>query len=99
MLVRFLASALFCVLAPGLLYAQDTRGSINGTVTDSQSAVVAGASVIVANLDTGTITRLASNRSGYYEAPLLLPGSYSITVEMTGFKKAVRTGVTLTLSE
>src|SRR5437016_5918699 len=96
--VRFLASALLLAF-PCLVSAQDTRGSISGTITDSQAAVVAGASVVVANIDTGTITRLTSNRTGYYEAPFLLPGSYSITVEMAGFKKSVRTGVTLTLSE
>src|SRR5215212_7379417 len=97
--VRFLAYTLVTFLVPCLVSAQDTRGNISGTITDSQSAVIAGATVIVTNLDTGTTTRLVSNRSGYYEAPLLLPGSYSVTVEMAGFKKSVRTGVTLTLSE
>jgi hypothetical protein len=97
--MRFLASVFLCAFVPCMVSAQDTRGSISGTVTDSQAAVVSGASVIVANIDTGAITRRASNRSGYYEATLLMPGAYSITVEMAGFKKSVRTGVTLTLSE
>ncbi len=56
---------------PGL--AQDTRGSISGTVTDSQGAVVPNAPVVIANAGTGTSTRLTTNNSGYYEAPLLLP--------------------------
>ena len=67
--------------------AQDTRGNISGTVTDPQGAVIAGAGVIVANTGTGTSSGLSSNSSGYYEAPLLLPGSYSVTVETAGFKK------------
>ena len=65
------------ILAP----AQDTRGNISGTVTDSQGAVISGAAVVVANTGTGTSTRLTTNASGYYEAPLLLPGTYSVTVE------------------
>ena len=79
--------------------AQDTRGSISGTVTDSQGAAIPGATVIVANTGTGTSTRLTTNSSGYYEAPLLLPGAYSVTVENTGFKKSIRSNLALGLGE
>ena len=79
--------------------AQDTRGNISGTVTDPQGAVIAGAGVIVANTGTGTSSGLSSNSSGYYEAPLLLPGSYSVTVETAGFKTYMRSGITLGLSD
>ena len=79
--------------------AQDTRGKFYGTVTDSQAAVVPGASVTVTNVEAGTTTRLTTNASGYYEAQLLLPGNYSITIESAGFKKSVRTGMTLGLGE
>ncbi|MGH9658011.1 MAG: carboxypeptidase-like regulatory domain-containing protein, partial [Bryobacteraceae bacterium] len=82
-----------------LLDAQDTRGNISGTVTDPQAAVISAAAVTVANTGTGVTVRLSTNASGYYEAPLLLPGSYSITVESPGFKKSVRSGVTLGLGE
>ncbi|MGH9722248.1 MAG: carboxypeptidase regulatory-like domain-containing protein [Bryobacteraceae bacterium] len=97
--MRHATSALFFLLVPCLVGAQDTRGNISGTVTDPQAAVVAGAAVIVTNTDTGTATRLTTNGSGYYEAPLLLPGRYSLTVESAGFKKSVRSGVTLGLSD
>ncbi|MBI3209950.1 MAG: carboxypeptidase regulatory-like domain-containing protein [Candidatus Solibacter usitatus] len=94
--MRLLISTL---LATSLISAQDTRGTISGTVADSQSAVIAAASVQVANTGTGSITRLTTNHSGYYEAPLLLPGTYTVTVEAPGFKKSVRSGVTLTHSD
>jgi hypothetical protein len=90
---------LLCISVPCLLPAQDTRGNISGTVTDPQAAVIAGAAVSVTNTGTSTTTRLTTNASGYYEAPLLLPGDYSITVESAGFKKSVRSGLTLGLSE
>src|SRR2546426_2772440 len=97
--VRFLLLTLVSLSVPCLTLAQDTRGNISGTVTDAQAAVVSGAAVTVANTDTGAITRMTTNASGHYEALLLLPGSYTITVESAGFKKAVRAGVTLELSE
>jgi hypothetical protein len=97
--MRFLASALLCVLIPCLVIAQDTRGNISGVVTDQQAGAVSGAAVVVANTGTNTTTRLTTDASGYYEAPLLLPGSYSITVESAGFKKSVRSGVTLALGD
>ena len=96
--MRFVA-CLVCSLYPCGLLAQETRGSITGTVTDPQGAVIAGAAVVVTNTGTGTSARLTTNASGYYEAPLLLPGSYSISVEFAGFKRAVRDGVTLALSD
>ncbi|MBM3814672.1 MAG: carboxypeptidase regulatory-like domain-containing protein [Acidimicrobiia bacterium] len=87
------------LLLAGLSAAQDTRGRIYGTVTDAQSALISGAAVTVANTNTGVSTRLATNTSGYYEAPLLLPGSYSVIVEMAGFKRTVRSGLTLTIGD
>lgn len=98
--MRLLCSlALGTAIAVVATYAQDTRGNISGTVTDSQAAVVAGATVIVANTGTGTSTRLTTNPSGYYEAPLLLAGQYSVSVEAAGFKKIIRSGITLALGE
>jgi hypothetical protein len=79
--------------------AQDTRGTISGTVTDPQGGVLPGATVIVSNTGTGTATQLVTNSRGYYEAPLLLPGVYSVTIESPGFKQSIRSGLTLALGE
>ena len=97
--MRIFAPFLLCFLFAHLAPAQDTRGSILGTVTDPQAAVIPGATVIVANTGTGTSTRLITNAGGYFEAPLLLPGSYSVTVETSGFKRSVRSGLNLELGE
>jgi len=83
----------------GGLWAQDTRGKISGTVTDAQGATVANASIAITNLGAGLTTSLRTGASGYYEAPLLLPGKYSVTVEMAGFKRLVRSGLNLGLGE
>jgi len=97
--------AICCGVATGVLLlfsipaaAQETRGTIHGRVLDSSQAAVAGATVIVENVDTNTSTRLTTNQTGYYEASLLLPGNYRVTAEFTGFKKTVRSGIVLPLS-
>ena len=57
-----------------------------------------GATVEVTSTDTNTATRLTTNDSGYFEAPYLLPGAYSITVSAGGFKKQVQSGYLLTVN-
>ncbi|MGE5568492.1 MAG: TonB-dependent receptor domain-containing protein [Rhodospirillales bacterium] len=97
--MRLFTFAYLVVFVPWLAFAQDTRGNISGTVTDAQGAVIAGATVVVTNTGTGTSVRLTTNANGYYEAPLLLPGAYSISAEYPGFKRLVRSGVTLAIGE
>src|SRR5437899_13093100 len=79
--------------------AQDTRGMISGTVTDPGGARVAGATVTVTNTGTNVSTPLTTNASGYYEAPLLPGGQYQVSVEAPGFKKVVRSSLTLRMSD
>lgn len=92
---------LFVLLAviASLSRAQDTRGTISGSVTDTQEAAVPGATVVVTNVDTNVRTTLVTNSSGYYEAPLLLPGEYTVSVESPGFKKVVRPNLTLAMRQ
>ena len=75
--------------------AQEARGGITGTVTDIRSGVIPNATVVVVNTETNTVSRTATNSTGYFEVNLLNPGSYSITAESAGFKKSVRTGLVL----
>ena len=95
MRVRLLA--VFWALMVGPTQAQDIRGAISGTVTDPQGAQVVDAAVVVTNTDTNVSTTLTTNASGFYEAPLLLPGPYRVTVEARGFKKTNRPNLVLAL--
>ncbi|MGH9659759.1 MAG: carboxypeptidase regulatory-like domain-containing protein [Bryobacteraceae bacterium] len=92
-----LCLALFSLIQRG--DAQETRGEIVGLVIDSQNAVIPGASVAVRNVNTGAIVSLKTNETGYYEAGLLIPGIYEITVNADGFKKVVRQGINLALGD
>jgi len=86
------------VLAAAPVMAQESRGTILGTVTDPQAASVPGAPVVVTNVDTNAAKRTVSNESGYYEVPLLDPGNYSVTVESPGFRKFIHSGIILNVN-
>ena len=90
-------SALVCAFLSisFVCHAQESRGSITGTVTDPANAVVPGGEVDVRNTGTGVVNRLTTNQLGYFEADSLIPGSYSITVQAPGFKTLVQSGITL----
>jgi len=95
-----LAISLLCLSASGTaVAAQDFRATITGRVTDSNKAAVPNAQVNVKNLGTNEITSATTDSEGNYKAPFLRPGSYSITVEASGFKKATRDKVELVISQ
>ena len=75
--------------------AQESRGSITGKVVDPQNSVVPGATVVVTNTATNVSDKATTNQTGYFEANFLNPGPYSVSVESSGFKKLVRSGVTM----
>ena len=61
-------------------------GSILGTVTDAQGNAVSGAKVTVTSLSKNTSFETASNESGNYSVTHLIPDSYRVHIEATGFK-------------
>src|SRR4051812_41801452 len=86
------------LVLPSVASAQETRGKISGTVRDN-AGVIPGASITVTNTDTGVNQNLTTNQSGYFEAPLLNPGTYSVKAQMAGYKAAVRGDLTLGVGE
>lgn len=88
----------FLILAAPLA-AQQGRGSIQGLVTDSSGAIVAGANITISNVDTNAVFTTQSSNDGNYSAPTLAVGNYTVSVEKQGFKRAVRTGITLQVDQ
>lgn len=88
--VVLVLALLVTLLAATPGWAQESRGTVVGKVTDATGAVIPGASVQVTNKAMGTKITLATNEVGFYQAPFLIPGLYELTVEMQGFKKFVR---------
>ena len=91
-------------LSASSLFAQSsTQGAIGGNVFDSTGAVVAQASVAIRNDGTNATIQLTADSSGFFKAPLLEPGSYTVTTSATGFsgttdKVIVQVGQLTTIS-
>ena len=66
--------------------AQDPRGTIGGRVVDRSEAVVIGAKVQVTNVDTKVTNIVQTNETGTFRVPFLIPGTYQVSAEMSGFK-------------
>ena len=72
---------------------------MSGAVKDPTGAVVAGAKVSIRNTGTNILHDLMTNKDGEYNVPLLDVGQYDVSVEATGFKKQVQTGLTLQVGQ
>ncbi|HTS24489.1 MAG TPA: carboxypeptidase regulatory-like domain-containing protein [Bryobacteraceae bacterium] len=85
-------AAVFGRVAP----AQQSSGSISGVVQDAQGAVVPGAKVTLVNQGQGAVAReLQTTTEGYFFFTPVIPGTYTVTVEASGFKKYAKTDITL----
>src|SRR6266478_3325707 len=73
------------VAAPG----QTNKGGISGTVLDANGAAVPGATVTITNLGTNQAQKVTTSETGGFSVQSLEPVTYSISVEVPGFKKAV----------
>jgi len=84
------AAALLCVAAfafPAI--AQSNKGTIVGTVTDPNGAVVKGAKVTATNVATNKSSEATTGDEGTYTIPALDPGVYKVTVDAQGFNQGV----------
>jgi hypothetical protein len=100
---KFGLQALMLLLSIGLFVGvnaqSSTNGNITGTVRDPQGAAVANVEVTFLDEKTGSSRTAKTNDDGFYSAPGLPAGVYSISAAPTGFKKTVATGVQLHVSE
>ena len=81
------------VLITGSLWGQDSRGQILGRVLDPSGAAVVGASVKAISVETAIQTVGETNQTGDYLLPFLIPGTYKVTVDSTGFRQYTQTGI------
>lgn len=87
------ACAFFSLLLSTLVFAQRDLGIITGTVSDPQGAAVPNAKVTITEEATHVSYTIQTNDAGLYTQPTLRPGSYTVTVEASGFQKAEQKGV------
>jgi len=80
---------LFTVVAS----AQINTGKISGFVTDPSGAFIAGVTVTATNDGTGVVTKAQTSETGEYLLNFLVPGTYHVEAEQSGFQKAVESQV------
>ena len=95
---------LFCLTVAILLlltssaFSQAVNGTLLGTITDASGAAVPAAKVTITETNTGVSRSSQTNESGNYVFPDVPPGTYTVVVELQGFKKSSRPGVELTIN-
>ncbi|MDE3195763.1 MAG: TonB-dependent receptor [Acidobacteriota bacterium] len=94
-----LVSALFCsVLLALSAFAQNDRGTITGEVKDQGGAVIPNATVVAINTANGAQFKTTTTATGNYTIPSLPVGRYSLSVEVTGFRKFVQQNIEIQVS-
>ncbi len=91
---NLLISFLAFLLGASYAWGQATT-DLRGTVTDPSGAAVANANVTLHNVDTDLERKTVTGPDGSYGFHEILPGKYQVTIEAQGFKRYVRSGITL----
>jgi hypothetical protein len=98
--MRHIVALVLCgVLLPIVSPAQGDRGTITGEISDPAGAVVANAAIEARHIETGTVYPSQSTSTGNYTISQLPVGTYEVSVTVPGFKKFVRTGLTVQVAE
>jgi hypothetical protein len=82
-----------------ILCGQVTTGTILGTVVDATGSVVPGAVVVITESSKGTSQQFVTDGAGFFNAPYLAPGTYQVAVQKDGFKRELRSGITLEVDQ
>jgi hypothetical protein len=96
-LTRLAASLCALVVLSTTVKAQINTGEISGIVRDVQGGALPGARIVAEHVDSGVRIESVSDEGGRYHLVSLRPGMYVISVELDGFRRAVRSGVIVQL--
>ncbi|MGH9163716.1 MAG: TonB-dependent receptor domain-containing protein [Vicinamibacteraceae bacterium] len=98
-LAGMLAAMVAVLAVGGTVRAQESRGAIEGSVTDASGAVLPGVTVTIVNTATGVSTSAVTNERGSFVVPFLTSGTYDVSAEVEGFRKAQRRGVQIRVAD
>ena len=96
---RVVVALVFMMTCSFAVFGQQTTGSIVGTVTDPQGAVVNTATVKATNLDTGFSRSAPANGYGEYRIDYLPVGKYTVEAQAPGFERFVQKNVSLDVDQ
>src|SRR6266571_884309 len=81
------------------LFSQGNAGRILGSVTDQSGGVMAGATVTVTDVERGISRPLTTDQAGEYNAPNLIPGTYTVRAQSSGFRTVERQNILLEVGQ
>lgn len=87
------------ILLTGFAFAQETRSTISGTITDQTGAAIPNTKIGIHETRTGVRTPSVTDATGSYNVPFLPPGEYELTADAPGFRPYLRKGLTLGASD
>ena len=101
MRVGFISLAIIaaCFQSTALHAQSTTQGAIAGTVEDPAAAVIGNAEVLITNDATNATIKVIADGSGYFNAPLVEPGTYTVTVTASGFAKYTASNVIVVVGQ
>lgn len=91
---KIFAGLLGILLGAGSAYSQSTT-SLRGVITDPSGGVIPEAAITLTNTENGAVRRTATDGNGVYNFPQVVPGTYRLMAEKTGFAKMTRSDITL----
>lgn len=95
--VTVTVTLLFLLCVSGM--AQVTTGSILGTVRDGTGAVIANATINITDTGKGTVYSRQTDSDGEYNVQFLIPGTYTVSAELSGFKRSLSSNVVLDIDQ
>src|SRR3954463_7509445 len=81
------------------LVGQTVSSSITGTVLDPASAVVPNAAVTLTDENTGSVRTGTTDSTGLFRVLNVVPGSYKISIQVTGFKQLVQSNIAVSAND
>jgi Carboxypeptidase regulatory-like domain len=94
-----LGSAAIIFTTPAIILAQTATGGIRGIISDQTGGILAGARVIARNDATGVVLQTTTNSEGLYAFPRIIPGKYTVSVEVQGFKKQESSNIEVSIGK
>ncbi|MEJ7607111.1 MAG: carboxypeptidase-like regulatory domain-containing protein [Bryobacteraceae bacterium] len=80
-------------------FGQSDRGTVTGTVADPGGSLIPGAAIVLENAATGVRFTSATTDTGNYTIPSVPAGTYALSVEQSGFRKHVQSGITVNVAQ
>jgi hypothetical protein len=94
--MRRLFFCLFALcLAVTTAFGQARNATLTGTVTDATQAVLPGVTISATNNGTGVVITEVTNEAGAYTIVGLIPGTYTVSADLPGFRKGTYTNAEL----